>query len=234
VISLPFSPGHQAQAAPLAAGIRSRVEHQGRPAVAWGISVAPLDRKQAAKDGERRLLAELRREDPALYDHSVLVFALTQRLAASLGYPEEEQEMITRAALVHDVGKLTLPKSLLDKPSRLTSQEYAVVQQHCAAGAHLLHQVHVDDTIVELVYHHHERWDGQGYPGGLTGLAIPRGARLIAIADAFAVMTTTRPYQPARPIQAALLELERCGGTQFDPLLVQQCSASLRKSKQVF
>jgi putative nucleotidyltransferase with HDIG domain len=197
-------------------------------------SVVPLDRKQAAKDGESRLLAELRREDPALFEHSVLVWALTQRLAASLGYPEEEQEMITRAALVHDVGKLTLPRSLLDKPSRLTSQEYALLQQHCAAGARLLKPLQVDDGIVELVYHHHERWDGQDYPGGMAGLAIPRGARLIAIADAFAVMTTPRPYQPARPVPMALKELERCAGTQFDPLLVQQCSASLQKSKRVF
>src|SRR5690348_2249240 len=102
------------------------------------------------------------------------------------------------------------------------------MQQHPAAGARLLRQVGVDEAIVTLVFHHHERWDGQGYPDGLAGLAIPSGARLIAIADAFAAMTTARPYQPTRSVSAALQELERFAGTQFDPLLVQRCVTSLQ------
>jgi putative nucleotidyltransferase with HDIG domain len=150
---------------------------------------------------------------------------------ASLEYSEEEQATITRAALVHDVGKLTLPRTLLDTPSRLSPQEYALMQQHCATGAHLLRQRGVDEAITLLVYHHHERWDGQGYPAGLAGPAIPAGARLIAIADAFAAMTTPRPYQSARSLPVALQELERCAGTQFDPLLVQQCTASLEATR---
>lgn len=179
------------------------------------------------------LLQEMRRDDPTLYVHSLQVWALTHHLATSLGYPNEEQTTITRAALVHDVGKLTLPRTLLDKSTRLTSQEYAAMQQHCVAGAHLLRQLGVDEAIIMLVSHHHERWDGQGYPEGLAGPTIPRGARLIAIADAFAAMTTPRPYQAARSAPAALQELERGTGTQFDPLLVQPCRASLAGVKVV-
>ncbi|MGZ3644549.1 MAG: HD-GYP domain-containing protein [Ktedonobacteraceae bacterium] len=230
--SLPFSPEYQT--ALLAVGRRPRAEQWGRSVISWSIPFAFLDREHAANGNEGRLLADLRRIDPPLYDHSLLVWALTKHLAASLGYPEEEQATIAAAALMHDVGKLTLPMALLDKPARLTPQEYAVMQQHCAVGAYLLQQMHTDDRVIELVYHHHERWDGQGYPTGLAGLTIPTGARLIAIADALGVMTTPRPYQQARPISAAIQELERCAGTQFDPLLVQQCSASLRSSIPFF
>ncbi len=174
------------------------------------------------------LLQEMRRADRALYEHSLQVWALTQQLATFLGYPPEEQTTITSAALLHDVGKLTLSRSLLDKSSRLSSQEYALMQQHSAVGARLLQQMGVNDRVTLLVHHHHERWDGQGYPERLAGLAIPHGARLIAIADAFAAMTTPRPYQAAQPVPTALRELERCAGTQFDPLLVQQCISSLQ------
>jgi putative nucleotidyltransferase with HDIG domain len=183
------------------------------------------------RSGVRPLLLEMRLADFALYEHSLLVWALTQQFAAFLGCPDEEQTTITRAALVHDVGKLTLPRTLLDKPARLTPQETALMQQHPAAGARLLQQLGVDEAIVALVYHHHERWDGQGYPVGLAGSAIPQGARLIAIADAFAAMTASRPYQAARPVHVALQELERGAGTQFDPLLVQRCVVSLQATR---
>jgi putative nucleotidyltransferase with HDIG domain len=174
----------------------------------------------------------MRRADLALYQHSLQVWALTQQLAAFLEYPDEEQTTCTLAALVHDVGKLTLPRTLLDKPARLTPQEAALMQQHPAAGARLLRQLGVDEAIIALVSHHHERWDGQGYPARLAGSATPRGARLIAIADTFMAMTTTRPYQPARPVFVALQELERGAGTQFDPLLVQRCVVSLQATRR--
>ena len=181
--------------------------------------------------GVRPLLQQLRRANRALYQHSLQVWALTQQLVAFLEYPDEEQTTCALAALVHDVGKLTLPRALLDKPARLTPQETALMQQHPVAGARLLRQVGVDEAIVALVSHHHERWDGQGYPDGLVGHAIPCGARLVAIADAFAAMTTARPYQPARSVFVALQELERSAGTQFDPLLVQKCVVSLQATR---
>lgn len=179
----------------------------------------------------RHLLLEMRQANPALYAHSWQVWALTQQLVTALGFGDEEQRTITRAALVHDVGKLTLPRSLLDKPGRLSPQEYLLMQQHPVTGARLLRQLCVDEAIIQLAYHHHEHWDGQGYPDGLAGLVVPHGARLLAIADAFATMTTARPYQSARSVSAALQELERCAGTQFDPLLVQQCVAFLQAAR---
>jgi putative nucleotidyltransferase with HDIG domain len=186
-----------------------------------------LEQWWVPRSGVHPLLQEMRRTDLALYQHSLQVWTLTQQLAAFLEYSDEEQTICAMAALVHDVGKLILPRSLLDKPARLTAREAALMQQHPAAGARLLRQVGVDEEIVALVSHHHERWDGQGYPDGLAGLAIPRGARLIAIADAFAAMTTPRPYQAARPVPLALQELERGSGTQFDPGLVPPCLALL-------
>jgi putative nucleotidyltransferase with HDIG domain len=220
MVSLPATSSSQAPGESLAARGDSSAQHQSR-------STAP----QSARGGVKRLLQEMRRADPALYTHSLQVGALARQLVASLGYSQEEQAAITRAALVHDVGKLTLPRSLLDTPTRLSPQDYALMQRHCATGAHLLSQRGVAEAITLLVYHHHERWDGQGYPDGLAGLAIPVGARLLAIADAFAAMTTFRSYQAARSVLVALQELERGAGTQFDPLLVQQCVVSLQATR---
>jgi putative nucleotidyltransferase with HDIG domain len=227
VVSL-LSP-YQAPTGSLAAKCSFPAQHQSRSAAPGGASIAP----PLARGGVRRLLQEMRRDDLALYAHSLQVWALTQHLVTSLGYSKEEQASITRAALVHDVGKLVLPRTLLDTPMRLSPREYAVIQRHCATGAYLLRQRGVDEAITLLVYHHHERWDGQGYPEGLAGPAIPAGARLIAIADAFEAMTTPRPYQSARSVPVALQELERHAGTQFDPLLVQQCIVSLEATREL-
>lgn len=193
------------------------------------LSLVPLPLNQALTGGSgvSHLLADMRCNDPALYRHSLHVWTLTRYLLVSLPYSEEEREIVALAALVHDIGKLTLPRLLLDKPTGLTQYEYLTIQQHCAAGARLLQQRQVDARVITLVYHHHERWDGQGYPQGLSGSAIPRGARLIAIADAFAVMTASRPYQAARSRQEALRELQRCAGTQFDPQLVHHAWITL-------
>lgn len=193
-----------------------------------GVSPALLGRPYPTGGSAGSLLQQMQRADPALYAHSWQVAGLAHQLTISLGWPGVEQSAITTAALLHDAGKLSLPRSLLDKPGRLSPQEYTLIQQHSAAGARLLQQLCVEEAIVALVYHHHERWDGLGYPEGLVGLAIPRGARLLAIADAFAVMTASRPYQPARSVSAALRELERGAGTQFDPWLVPQCVARLQ------
>lgn len=174
MISLPVSQCHQKPTRSRTAFISSLIKQWDVQAVFQGAPVSPLGRLQAARGGLSRLLSDLRGEDPALYEHGVHVWALTRRLAAYLKYPEKEQATITLAALVHDVGKLTLPRATLDKPTSLTPQEYALIQQHCAAGARLLQQMQFDDRVIELVYHHHERWDGQGYPQGLAGLAIPQ------------------------------------------------------------
>ncbi|SRR5581483_4952202 len=191
-----------------------------------GTALDALDR--ASEVMASFFLWTLCQDNADLYEHLLQVGTLTSQLAAHLLLNQQEQMRVTTAALLHDVGKLMLPRTLLDKPSKLSPEESALIQQHCVRGARVLKSLHVEEGIIQLVSHHHERWDGQGYPAGLAGCAIPFGARLIAIADAYVVMTTSRPYQAARGLQSALRELEQHAGTQFDPLLVEHCLPFLR------
>jgi HD-GYP domain-containing protein (c-di-GMP phosphodiesterase class II) len=138
-----------------------------------------------------------------------------------LHLPAELSVGIKIAALFHDVGKIHISDELLQKPSHLTSQEFQEMKKHCAHGASMLLHIKPLREVAPMIFHHHERWDGRGYPIGLQGRAIPLGARIIATADAFAAMTSERAYRtPISPAQA-LVELSRCAGTQFDPLLVE-------------
>ncbi|MGH2494826.1 MAG: HD-GYP domain-containing protein [Ktedonobacteraceae bacterium] len=156
-----------------------------------------------------------------LYSHAQKTFTLTRRMVHLLHLSEAEQTTIALGAFFHDIGKLAIDDSLLNKPGPLTPQEYAIIKHHPAYGASILNSYVSLPEVALLAYHHHERWDGEGYPDRLAGEAIPLGARMIAIADAFDAMTSDRSYQVRRSPQEALDELQRCAGTQFDPLLVQ-------------
>ncbi len=173
------------------------------------------------------LLRALREYDGQLYHHSLSVYLLTTPLLQALRLPAHESMLIELAALFHDIGKLALPRQLLHKATALTSEEFAHIRTHCLKGALLLSRLHAPQALVRAVYHHHERWDGHGYPAGLAGEAIPLGARLIAISDAFAVMTSGRSYQAPRTAFEALAELHRHAGSQFDPALVELFSLIL-------
>jgi HD-GYP domain-containing protein (c-di-GMP phosphodiesterase class II) len=127
-----------------------------------------------------------------------------------------------RAARWHEIGKLAIPETILEKAARLTCQEFEAMQQHSACGAQLLLQMRFPPEVTTLVYHHYECWDGRGYPDGLQGDAIPLGARIIALANAFDAMTTNRPYQGARTAAQAKGKIWRCAGTQFDRGLADQ------------
>ena len=166
------------------------------------------------------LTLTLKIKDPQLYEHSCRVRQLTRYLVQALHLPREEAFMIEMAGLFHDTGKISIDNDLLQKASHLTRQEFEDVKQHAARGAQMISQVKMLMRAAPMVLHHHERWDGQGYPAGLRGEAIPFGARVIAIADAFEVMTSHRPYITTRTPAQALEELRRCAGTQFDPMLV--------------
>ncbi|HVB71949.1 MAG TPA: HD domain-containing phosphohydrolase [Ktedonobacteraceae bacterium] len=161
-----------------------------------------------------------------LYKHAQETFSHTLRLLSMLDLAVDEQITIAMAAFFHDIGKLEIDEALLNKSTRLTPQEFAIIKQHPALGAHILNQFTSLENVGVLVYHHHERWDGDGYPDGLAGEVIPLGARTIAIADAFDAMTSDRSYQVQRTPLEALEELQRCAGTQFDPLLVELFFAS--------
>ena len=171
------------------------------------------------------LTLTLKVKDPQLYEHSRRVQQLIHRLAQTLRLPQEEALMIELAGLFHDIGKLSIHNDVLQKASCLTRQEFEEIKQHSAHGAQIISQVKMLKRAVPMVRHHHERWNGHGYPAGLQAEAIPFGARMIAIADAFDVMTSHRPYITTRTPTQALEELRRDAGTQFDPILVDRfCS----------
>jgi diguanylate cyclase (GGDEF)-like protein len=164
--------------------------------------------------------------DEALQDpHHERVARLARRLGAELGLAPEALDELTLAGHLHDIGKLALPDALLSKPGPLDEQEWVLMRTHPAVGERIVSAAPELVAISALVRHHHERWDGGGYPDGLVGDASPLGARILAVADAYDAMTSARPYSPSLTGTEALAELRRVAGQQFDPTLVDRfCS----------
>lgn len=167
------------------------------------------------------LIEALERRDPHLRGHCGRVTALAEALAVRLGWAETRLAGLRLGGALHDVGKLAIAGSVLRKPGCLTCAEVAHIRTHPEVGARLLWGIESLSPALPYVLFHHERWDGGGYPHGLAGKAIPAEGRLLAVADAFDAMTSVRPYRPALPVDAALAELDRCAGSQFDPLVAQ-------------
>jgi HD-GYP domain-containing protein (c-di-GMP phosphodiesterase class II) len=142
-------------------------------------------------------------------------------VAKRIGLDKERLSVLRLGALLHDVGKLAVPPAVLLKHGPLTEEEFEHVRRHPAAGVRMLRSLGAPREILPAVLHHHERWDGSGYPRGRAGERIPLEARILAIADSFDAMTSTRPYRAPRPVPDALEEIQRCAGSQFDPELVQ-------------
>jgi diguanylate cyclase (GGDEF)-like protein/putative nucleotidyltransferase with HDIG domain len=151
--------------------------------------------------------------------HSQRVSELAARTARRLGLAEDQVEMTRLAASLHDLGKLAIPEELLRKPGPLTEPERMILERHPQIGFRMLESLGVE-TVAEWVLHHHERWDGSGYPDGLPGEQIPLGARIIFVADAYDAMTSECVYQRRISPEDAVAELDRCAGTQFDPEIV--------------
>jgi diguanylate cyclase (GGDEF)-like protein/putative nucleotidyltransferase with HDIG domain len=158
--------------------------------------------------------------------HSQRVAELAARAARRLGLPEEEVELTRLAASLHDLGKLAIPEEILRKPGPLTDPERIVLERHPQIGFRMLESLGVD-PVADWVLHHHERWDGRGYPDGLPGEQIPLGARIIFVADAYDAMTSERVYRRRVASEQAVAELQRCAGTQFDPEIVDAFAAEL-------
>jgi putative two-component system response regulator len=181
--------------------------------LAWpnrvSASSVPLDREIAA------LFRRACSKDRRFLLHSSNVATLSTRVGAALGLDERELATLELAAVLHDVGKLTIPASIITKPSALDDDEWAVMRLHPAEGARLL-EPFVTGEVLAIVRSHHERWDGQGYPDGLAGGRIPLGARIVAAADAFCAMIEPRPYRSPRSTAAAGAELLAQAGLQFD------------------
>ena len=143
------------------------------------------------------------------------------RLGAYVGLREDELEAVAYGALLHDIGKIAMPESILHKPGPLTEDEFREMKLHPEIGERICGPLRIARSFSAIIRHHHERWDGRGYPDGIAGEGIPLGARIVAIADAYDAMTTDRAYRRALPHEVAIGEIERCAGTQFDPELAE-------------
>jgi len=174
------------------------------------------------------LAAALEAKDAYTNDHASKIAELAGRVCDQLDLAPADVRVIRLAALLHDIGKIGIPESILRKPGSLTGEEMMVMQRHPDIGARILEPVPYFADLVPLVRSSHERWDGRGYPDGLAGEEIPLGSRVIAVCDAFHAMTEDRIYRAAMALPAAVAEIERCTGTQFDPLCVEALLAALR------
>lgn len=171
--------------------------------------------------GIRTLAATVDAKDSYTHGHSERVAAYARAIAVSLGLPQLEVETIELAGLLHDIGKIGIPDAILQKPGRLDPDERTLIEQHADLGARILSDNPALMPLVPLVRHHHERWDGHGYPSGLRGNEIPIGAAIICVADTFDTMTTDRPYRRAPGLEEARAEIAKCSGGQFAPHVVE-------------
>jgi putative nucleotidyltransferase with HDIG domain len=149
--------------------------------------------------------------------HSRRVMEYATGIAKHIKLPEKDIDRLKISALLHDIGKIGVPDAILHKESKISDKEFAVIKKHPEIGANILKAVGTFKDLVPIVYHHHERFDGMGYPNGIYGEQIPLYARIIAIADSFDAITSTRPYRKALHVENALMEIELNGGKQFDP-----------------
>ncbi|MGP4025795.1 HD-GYP domain-containing protein [Actinomadura sp. 3N407] len=186
----------------------------------WALEQAYA--QQRAHDATLAALCQaVETKDPFTRGHCGRVSRAAVMVARQLGMRPERVETLRYTGMLHDVGKLGVPTRILTKDGPLSDEEYAAVQLHPMRGLEIVREIGFLDEALAGIMHHHERMDGRGYPLGLAGDEIPEFARVIGVADAFDVMTSTRPYRKARPVGEAVRELRRCSGTQFDPVMVE-------------
>jgi HD-GYP domain-containing protein (c-di-GMP phosphodiesterase class II) len=176
----------------------------------------------------RRLTADLELADPQTARHSDDVSRLAVRVGMALGLTGIELLELELGARLHDVGKLRVPPAILKKPGPLTDPEREVMRLHALWGAEIVGEIPGLEAVALIVRFHHERFDGHGYPDGLAGERIPLASRVLAACDAYGAMTSDRPYRRALGHDAALRELDRCAGVQFDPRVREEITRCLR------
>lgn len=159
--------------------------------------------------------------DLSITQHSLTMVQMAERLAERLGCLPTEVKTIGLAALLHDLGKVGIPSDILQKPEPLSEDEWMLMRRHPEIGAQIVQTVTGLNGVATIIQCHHEHFDGSGYPHGLKGYQIPLGSRILAVVDAFEAITGGRIYRPARSAEAALDEIQRCAGTQFDPQIVE-------------
>ncbi|WP_248926802.1 HD-GYP domain-containing protein [Paenibacillus hamazuiensis] len=173
--------------------------------------------------------------DPYTAFHSKNVANYARKIAQEMGLGEAETEAVYLAGMIHDIGKIGTPEHILHKESRLTDEEYEVMKTHAEEGYRIIKDIErlQNMGVTEMVRHHHERYDGKGYPMGLKGADIPLGARILAASDAYDAMTTNRSYRQKLSAETAADELERHSGTQFDPEVARAFLAVLRREERI-
>ncbi|MGW1073249.1 HD-GYP domain-containing protein [Streptomyces sp. NPDC002537] len=188
------------------------------------------ERERAAHQATVRALVQaVDLKDRYTRGHSERVGRASVLIARELGMAGERLEALRFAGILHDIGKLGIPTRLLRKDGPLTPEERRIIELHPEYGHEMVRGIGFLDEARAAILHHHERLDGSGYPYGLSGRQIPQFARIVAVADAFDAMTSTRSYSRARPVGVAMAELHRCSGTQFDPLMVEALEAALER-----
>ncbi|MBX3009979.1 MAG: HD-GYP domain-containing protein [Caldilineaceae bacterium] len=158
--------------------------------------------------------------DPYVGNHAAQVAAYAVAIATELGFSQERIEIIRQSGYLHDIGKIAIPEAILHKPAKLTEQEVAFIRKHANLGADFVATSHGLRHLAPFIRHHHERWDGRGYPDGLVGEAIPLEARILNVCDSVEAMASDRPYSRAKSVDEIVTELRACAGNQFDPAVV--------------
>ncbi|MFT9056434.1 MAG: HD-GYP domain-containing protein [Ethanoligenens sp.] len=167
------------------------------------------------------LIAALEARDSYTQGHSLRVADMSVEIASAMGFQDENLETLHMAAHLHDIGKIGIPDAILYKPGKLLPEEWERIKQHPEIGYTILSKSKDLSAVADIVLHHHERWDGKGYPSGLSGQDIPISSRIIAVADTYDAITSNRPYRAFVTPQYALEEIRRSAGTQLDPTVVQ-------------
>lgn len=190
--------------------------------------------EKSALEAVESLNATVDAKDPYTAGHSQRVQRIAVALGEELGLEREQLEVLRFAGLFHDIGKIGVPDAILTKPARLTELEFEIVKRHPEDGARIIGRLHRLHVTVPAVLHHHERWDGFGYPHGLRGEGIPLEAAIVGLADAVDAMTTDRPYSAARSLDDATEEVVRNRGTQFAPAVVDAFVALVERVPELF
>jgi diguanylate cyclase (GGDEF)-like protein/putative nucleotidyltransferase with HDIG domain len=206
----------------LLAGARQALEHAragggGRATIAAEADTLVDAASAPQRDAIEALAVALLERDRYTGEHSAAVINMSTAVARTLGCNAIEVERVRSAALLHDIGKVAIPDEILHKPGPLTDEEWMLMRQHPVIGERILRVLPGLGPVARMVRHEHERWDGGGYPDGLSGVEIPFGSRVIIVADTYHAITSDRPYRAARSHEEAVEELTRCAGTQFDP-----------------
>jgi putative nucleotidyltransferase with HDIG domain len=167
--------------------------------------------------------------DPYTSQHSTRVTSLAMTLAEHLDMEDTERDTLFISSSLHDIGKVGIPDSILLKPGALTDEEFSIIKKHSEIGAEILKSISVMHRETDIIRHHHERFDGRGYPDGLKGNEIPYLSRILTLADTFDAMTSERPYRKALSTKDAISEITRCKGSQFDPMLADSFIETLSR-----